>query len=251
MLKIAICDDQPEYLQKIDILLGKYLQTHPNLTGKVETFNSGTALLNHVEEQGGFDLYILDILMPGQNGIAVGKYLRRMQDTGELIFLTSSNDYAADSYDVQTFFYLLKPVEQAKFFRVLDKVIEKLTQREERAIIVETLEGPRRLLLETILYGERVGKVIRYYCINEIVDSRTVRTTFRNAVSPLLEDKRFYLCGASFVLNFQHVAGVNGHEALLDNGTTVPLPRTAAIDFKRAWGNYWLTESHKSYPSIE
>ena len=61
-------------------------------------------------------------------------------------------------------------------------------------------------------------------------------------VAPLLVDQRFYLCGASFVLNFQHVTGVQGQNAMLDNGQTVPLPRAAAADFKKAWGNYWLEE---------
>lgn len=60
--------------------------------------------------------------------------------------------------------------------------------------------------------------------------------------APLLADRRFYLCGASFVLNFQHVTGVDGQAALLDNGQTVVLPRTAAAAFKKAWGGYWLEE---------
>ena len=61
--------------------------------------------------------------------------------------------------------------------------------------------------------------------------------------APLLADRRFWLCGASFVLNFQHVSGVTGQTALLDNGKAVVLPRTAAVEFKKAWGNYWLEEA--------
>ena len=67
---------------------------------------------------------------------------------------------------------------------------------------------------------------------------------FREMAAPLLTDRRFFLCGASFVLNFQHVTGVNGQTALLDNGQTVALPRSAATEFKKAWGNYWLTEGN-------
>ena len=60
----------------------------------------------------------------------------------------------------------------------------------------------------------------------------------------MLADRRFCLCGASFVLNFQHVAGVKGQSALLDNGQAVILPRTSATEFKKAWGNYWLEEKN-------
>ena len=65
------------------------------------------------------------------------------------------------------------------------------------------------------------------------------------AAAPLLADQRFYLCGASYVLNFQHVSGVNGQAALLDDGQTVMLPRTVAAEFKKAWGGYWLEENGK------
>ena len=60
----------------------------------------------------------------------------------------------------------------------------------------------------------------------------------------MLADRRFCLCGASFVLNFQHVTGVNGQVAQLDNGQTVALPRASAADFKKAWGSYWLGKEH-------
>ena len=242
MLRIAVCDDCREDLQRIETLLEKYFHSRPGLTGRMESFPSGTALLAHIEEHGGFDLYILDILMPEQNGIAVGKRLRGMGGKAEIIFLTSSNDYAADSYDVRAFFYLLKPVEEGKLFHVLDAAIEKLLQREEKAFMLENREGSRRILLEEILYAERAGRVLRCHCIDGIVDSLTLRIPFHVAAAPLLADPRFYLCGASFVLNFQHVSGVNGQTALLDNGQTVPLPRSAATEFKKAWGNYWLEE---------
>ena len=71
---------------------------------------------------------------------------------------------------------------------------------------------------------ERSGRVMRYYCVDATVDTRAIRSSFREMVAPLLSDSRFYLCGASFVLNFQHVRGVNGQTALLDNGKAVPLP---------------------------
>ena len=217
-MKIAVCDDRPEHLKKIRELLEKYQQTRPGLESQAEYFLSGAELLDQAEERGGYDLYLLDILMPGENGISVGKRLRQMGKQGELIFLTSSNDYAADSYEVRAFFYLLKPVEEEKLFRVLDQAVEKLTQQEKKTLLLETREGTRCIPLDR-------------------------RMPFREAAAPLLADPRFYLCGASFVLNFRHVTGIKGQEALLDNGEALTLPRTAAVEFKRAWGDYWLKEN--------
>lgn len=242
-MKIAVCDDRPEHLKKIRELLEKYQQTRPGLESQAEYFLSGAELLDQAEERGGYDLYLLDILMPGENGISVGKRLRQMGKQGELIFLTSSNDYAADSYEVRAFFYLLKPVEEEKLFRVLDQAVEKLTQQEKKTLLLETREGTRCVPLDRILYAERAGRVMRCHCTDGVLDSQTLRMPFREAAAPLLADPRFYLCGASFVLNFRHVTSIKGQEALLDNGEALTLPRTAAVEFKRAWGDYWLKEN--------
>ena len=245
MLRIAICDDEEKELHQTAALLNAYLQSRPGLHGQVEAFRSGGALLSRAEDAEGFDLYVLDILMPELSGIDTGRRLRALGQGGEIVYLTSSNDFAADSYDVHAFFYLLKPVDEAKLFRVLDGAVEKLNRRRSSAVVVSTAEGPRRILLEHIRYVERIGRCMRYYCTDGTVDSQTIRFSFREAAASLLADRRFCLCGASFVLNFQHVNGVNGQTALLDNGQTVALPRTAATEFKKAWGNYWLTETNK------
>lgn len=242
MLRIAICDDEELHRDQTAALLRTYLQSHFRLDGQVEAFDRGDALLARVAEAGAFDLYVLDILMPELSGIETGRRLRALGDGGEIIYLTTSNDFAADSYDVRAFFYLLKPVEQHKLFQVLDGAVEKLDKRRSSAVVVATTDGPRRILLERIRYVERVGRCMHYDCTDGVVDSQTIRVPFREAAASLLADRRFYLCGASFVLNFQHVTGVQGQTALLDNGQTVTLPRTAATEFKKAWGNYWLEE---------
>ncbi len=242
MLRIAICDDEEKQLHQTAALVNAYFQSRPGISGQVETFTSGAALVARAEDISGFDLYVLDILMPGMSGIETGRRLRALGGSGEILYLTSSNDFAADSYDIRAFFYLLKPVEESKLFRVLDEAVEKLARRRNSSIVVTTADGPRRIPLERLLYVERVGRCARYFCTDGIVDSLTIRTSFRATAAPLLADRRFCLCGASFVLNYQHVTGVKGQQALLDNGQIIPLPRTAATEFKRVWGRYWLEE---------
>jgi len=244
MVRIAICDDEEKQLEQTAALLNMYLQSRSGLHGQIETFCSGVELLARAESAGGFDLYVLDILMPELSGIDTGRRLRALGEGGEIVYLTCSNDFAADSYDVRAFFYLLKPVEQEKLFLVLDGAVEKLNHRRSNAVVVTTADGPRRILLERIRYVERVGRCMRYYCTDGTIDSQTIRVSFHEAAASLLADRRFYQCGASFVLNFQHVTGVTGQTALLDDGQTVALPRMAATDFKKAWGNYWLAETN-------
>ncbi|HIZ30705.1 MAG TPA: LytTR family DNA-binding domain-containing protein [Candidatus Fournierella merdipullorum] len=244
MLRIAICDDDEQQLRQTENLVSAYLRARPGAGGQVESFGSGGALLARAEAAGGFDLYVLDILMPELSGIDTGRRLRALGEGGEIVYLTASNEFAADSYDVRAFFYLLKPVQADKFFRVLDGAAENLARRRGSCVVVPTAEGPRRIPLDRIRYVERVGRCMRYYCTDGTVDSHTIRSPFREMAAPLLAHRRFCLCGASFVLNFQHVTGVNGQTVLLDDGRTMTLPRRAAAEFKRAWGSYWLEEEH-------
>ena len=242
MLSIAVCDDNTADLRQVQAYLEEYLYEHPEEKGQVFPFSSGGALVEAAGMRGGFDLYLLDVVMPEMDGIQTGLALRAQRGTGEILYLTTSGDYAVVSYDVGAFFYLLKPVEREKLFAVLDRAVEKLRRRETEGVLVRTHGGVRRLLLERILYVERVKNAMRYYCTDGTVDTTTLRSSFHEAVAPLLADRRFAQCGASFVLNLRRVKGVDTQSVLLDTGARVAIPRRAAPALKRAWGAYWLEE---------
>lgn len=240
MLRIAVCDDEPEQLEKVTGMLRDYGQRRSVPPWQVFPFPSGYALLDGAEDQGGFDLYLLDVLMPGLDGIQTGAKLRAQGDPGEIVYLTNSRDHAVESYGVRAFYYLVKPVEAEALFPVLDAALERLERRDRESVVVHTAQGPRRLRLDRILYVERAGRGMRYHCADGTVDTRTIQVPFREAVKCLLQDPRFTLCGASFLLNLEHVAGVESQSALLDSGERVALPRAAVAPFKIAWGKYWL-----------
>lgn len=132
MLRIAVCDDEIKELNQTEKLLNAYLQAHPQLNGQVSTFSDAKSLLAQREVQGHFDLYVLDIIMPEMSGIETGRQLRALGDHGEIIFLTNSNEFAADSYDVRAFFYLLKPVEKDKLFQVMNGVEKEASTAKQR-----------------------------------------------------------------------------------------------------------------------
>ena len=240
MLSVAICDDDPADLLQEQACLEAYFRARPELEGQVFPFPSGGRLLEAVAARGRFDLYVLDVVMPAMDGIQTGLALRAQGDNGEILYLTSSRDYAVESYEVDAFFYLLKPVEQEKLFQVLDRAAEQLRRRDTEGILVRTPDGVQRVPLDQILYVERVKTHMRYYCTDGTVDTITLRCSFHKAAEPLLADRRFAQCGASFVLNLRHIRGVDTQSALLDTGGRVPIPRRAAPALKQAWGAYWL-----------
>jgi len=243
VLRIAVCDDDEDQLEAIRWLLARWLRKKRAGQGQITTFRSGEALLDQIGDWGGYDLYILDIIMPGLNGIETGKKLREQGEGGEIVYLTMSQEHAVDSYLTRAFFYLLKPVEEGQLFSVLDAAAEQLDRRREEGVMVALPHGTRLVLLDRLLYVERVGRIVRYHCTDCTVDSRSIRVSFRETVAPLLADPRFYLCGASYVFNLQRVVGVSGGKAQMDGGEEVELPHRWIMPFKTAWGDYWLGES--------
>ena len=239
MLRIAVCDDEERQRGQTAALLEEWLAARPGLGGQVEQFATGAALLETRQRQGGFDLYLLDIVMPGPDGMETARQLRAAGDSGLIVFVTGHARFAVESYDVGAFFYLLKPVPREKLFDVLDRAAQALAERRSgRAVVVQTAEGPRRVLVERIRCVERVNRRARYYCTDGTADSQAVRASFKAAVEPLLADHSFFLCGASFVLNLRHVTGVQGSVALLDDGRAMPLPRGVAMEFRRRWDEF-------------
>ena len=241
MLTIAVCDDESSQRDLICQMLRSDLERRPGLAAKIRTFSSGQELLSAVKEIGEFDLYLLDIIMPELSGIALGVQLREMDCTGAIVYLTSSPEYAVDSYQTRAAYYLLKPVGAEQFGRAMDRALAVLRQQKAACIVVKAKSGLRRVPLDRILYVELSGRALRYELSGgECVESVTLRTSFQEAIVPLLADSRFFLCGSSFAVNLHYVSAVEKNHLLLDGGIRVPLSRGRTAAARRQWSSYWL-----------
>ena len=240
-MQIALCDDEEIYHEKIQNLIRQYKLIHSDRTFSLSSFSSGRELLNHVDEYGGFDLYILDCIMPGMNGIELGSALRRRDDAGILLYLTTSPDFALDSYRVDAFDYLLKPVDRDLFFKSLDKAYHTFSQIKQEVVAVKTADSIRMLSIADIRYAERMEKHIDYYLTdNTVIHSTSFNGSFRHAVDELLTHKGMLLVGSSFVVNLSHVTEVTKSDLVLTGNLHVPVPRRMYEAVKKKWVDFWL-----------
>ena len=86
-------------------------------------FRSPLDLLAEIERGVRFDILLLDILMPGENGIDAAAEIRSYDSDIKIIFLTSSPEFAVQSYTVGAYFYQLKPIGAESFYRLMDSVL--------------------------------------------------------------------------------------------------------------------------------
>ncbi len=240
-MQIALCDDEKTYHDTIKELIGQYKLDNPDRSFSISFFSSGIELLNHVDEHGGFDLYILDIIMPEMNGIELGAALRDRDDFGTVIYLTTSPDFALDSYKVEALNYLLKPVDAKLFFQCLDKAYSSFSRITQEVFSVKTPDSMRIIPVADIRYAERTGKQISFYLTDDsCLHSATFNDSFQNAIADLLEHKGIILVGTSFAVNLSHVTEVTKSDLILAGNLHVPIPRRMYETIKKEWADFWL-----------
>ena len=117
-MKIAICDDEISVLNEIKSLLAEYCKDYDREIS-CDVFQSPLELLTKMEQSGCYDALFLDILMNDDNGIEVARELRKTDKDVRIVFLTSSPEFAVQSYTVGAFYYELKPVRRESFLSLL------------------------------------------------------------------------------------------------------------------------------------
>lgn len=240
-MQIALCDDETTYHQVMKDFIIQYKQIRPGLSLTLSSFSSGNELLNHVDEYGSFDLYILDVIMPEMNSIELGTALRNRKDAGIIVFLTTSPDFALDSYRVEAFNYLLKPIDATLFFQCLDKAIHMFSKKIQEVFSVKTPDSDRILPIADLRYAERTGKQVSYYLTdNSVIHSTTITGSFQNAINGLLSHKGMILVGSSFAVNLFHVTEVTKSDLILTGDIRVPVPRRMYKEIKQEWADFWL-----------
>ena len=238
MLHIAICDNEIEQRQIIRGILDDYLD-RANTAARVQEFSSGRELLNAMYDNQ-FDIYLLDVVMPEINGIELGVSIRKKDRNGVIIYLSTSRDFALESFDARAFCYLTKPVDRERFYEVIGEAVAH-SKRHSEYIMVKTAEGMERVLLDNILYVELFKRAPYYYMHDETcVEGVSIQTSFQETIAPLLQDKRFFLCGASFVLNLYYIKSINKTGALIADGRRVTVPKRAFSALQNAWSDFWL-----------
>lgn len=250
MLYIAICDDLKDELNKANKMLCNYLKQRKDIDLAIRKFQSATELMIALESGKRFDIYILDILMPDINGIVVGKKIRELDDLAAIIYLTSSPDYAVRAYGVQAYYYLMKPLQEADLFPILDRLIHKITNDMNNFILVNTHGMKRVIQLCDIQYAENLARIhaIRYFLADgSHIESGTLRKPFDQAAAPLLADPRFMQIGSSFAVNMRYIKAFGKGTLVMQNGYELSIPQRRRTEVKKQYIDFILERADMRY----
>jgi len=238
-----MCDDIPEHLSHVQMLLDIYNEERPDVKLKTSKFDSSEKLLKTIDAGTNYDLFLLDILMPKIDGITLAQKIRKRDKDVPLVFLTKSTDHALDAFGVYATQYILKPIKKDELFFVLDKITAVRKQRDGRFTLIAEAGRTISLLHSSIVAVEHTQRVLKFYMDDgNMVESKSIRTTFGAAITDLLKDSRFLLAHQSYAINMSHVYELRDRFFVMKNGMKITIPKVKQTTMKRAYLKY-LTES--------
>jgi len=238
MLQIAVCDDNLDELSNMMQLINQY-RTAKNLDCEYAVFTNGFELISAIEKGKRFDIYCLDIIMPGFTGIEAAKEIRAIDKNALILFLTSSSEFALESYSVKAINYVLKPVTKEKLFYAFDEMLEHIkVQENEAAVIVKSNEGIQRILISSLVYAEVIGRNVLYHLRSgKVVECNE---SFSSVCTKLMKYDCFIRPHRSYVVNMQYVDAIESSRMTLQDLTSVPVAQGKMREIKQQYLAYQM-----------
>lgn len=240
MISIAVCDDNIDELSNMVQLLDLYRTTR-NFNCEYAVFTNGFELISILEKGRQFDIYCLDIIMPGHTGIDVAKEIRNFDKTAPILFFTSSTEFALESYSVKAINYILKPITKEKLFFSFDEILDQLkTDQNEDAIIVKSSEGIQKILVSNLTFAEVTGRNVLYH----LRSGKIIKCTesFSSVCDTLLKYRCFIKPHRSYLVNMQYVDTIENHQITLQTLSSIPIAQGKTKEIKQQYLNYQMEE---------
>ena len=236
MIKVAFCDDDLSILSEIIVLLDQY-RVEKNLEITYAAFHSPLDLLAEIDKGMRLDVLFLDVVMPGgQNGIDVAKEIRQYDNNVKIIFLTSSSEFAVQSYAVGAYFYQLKPIWKESFWRLMDSAVSECKRERQCSLILRCKSGISRIELDKLEYCEVIGRTLFFYLENGNV--LECFGSMDELCGQLTEYESFLRPHRSFVVNMDYIQSISHRAIIMANLAEIPVPRGKCSEMKNRYLEY-------------
>ncbi|MCR5294249.1 MAG: LytTR family DNA-binding domain-containing protein [Lachnospiraceae bacterium] len=217
-MQITLVDDDPKMRQQLASYVGRFGAENGSCF-ELLSFGSGDELLE--DYQPDHDIIILDIDMPGTNGLNTARKIRQLDNEVQIMFVTNIAQYAINGYEVEAVDYVLKPVGYYDFAMKLGRALRKVRQRRPDRLVLNAQTGPVQVNAEDILYVEVMGHYLIYHTAKV---EHQVRGSFKEQET-LLKKYHFSRCHKSYMVNLVHVKNIRSQGVILHD-RVVPIGRS-------------------------
>ena len=235
MIQIAFCDDDQTVLDQLSALLEKY-RAQRCVQIQCTAFHSPLDLLAEIEKGTRYDILFLDVIMPAENGITAAKEIRQYDNVVKIIFLTSSAEFAVESYVVGAYFYQLKPIWEESFYRIIDAALEACRKEQSDSLILRCKTGITRVALNQLEYCEVIHRTLLLHLDSgKVLESSGSLDELSRQLAPY---GCFYRPHRSYLVNLEYVQTLSYRAITLACLAEIPIPRGKYNEVKSAFLDY-------------
>lgn len=237
MIQIAVCDDDKREVKELKKRLAEY-ESNSDASFQTSFYDKSEELLRELESTAACEIYLLDILMPGISGIEIGRKIREKNENAVIIYITSSPDFALDAFGVFAQRYLLKPVKEEDFRKVMDYAVA-CSKQVPRFFSIKTSYGQQSFMYEDIEFIENKSRMIHIHTREgkEII-SKFIRQSFESLMQEVLLEDNFIQVHKSYIINMECVQIYRSNQLTMQSGKLVPVSRNRQVEVKRKYLQY-------------
>ena len=209
-MRIAVCDDNPKELERIK---GCFCRRQ-GYDLVCSYFDSTSTVMEILKtENSPYDLYILDIEMPGMNGLKLAKSIREKDSRALFVFLTSYTRYMKDVFDVVTFDFIEKPISDEKLLQILERAATYLNITSQH-FSFGYRASRYSLKYDRILYIEKKGRQALIHTFEDVYKTNMTLEEIWKQLNP----KSFVHIHSSYIINLYNLDRKDNEIAIMRNG---------------------------------
>lgn len=233
-MRIAVIDDEKDVRESLSAYIRQFAE-ESEVKFEVSTFPSGDALLESYQQV--WDILMFDIDMPGINGMETAKLIREKDRNVTILFITNVAQYAIEGYGVDAVDYILKPINYYEFSMKFHRAVAKAAHNRERAIMLDTVEGTRRIRINDIIYMEVLGHYIYFHTAAREFKARGNMKEWEER----LKHYGFSRVHKSYMVNLSKIDNIQGKEISV-SGSSIPVSRNCRDTFMQDYMKFYRGE---------
>lgn len=210
MWNIAIIEDEEAMSNQLVSYFAKFGKDY-NESFSFAIFNNAETFLKNYKKE--YSVVLMDINLPGMNGMECVKKLREIDDTVLVVFVTNLSQFAVDGYEVKAFDFIVKPISYYNFSLKLKRALSHLSSLNNYELIISTKDKKYFININQLIYIEIRNHTIIYHLANEeIKGSGTLKSLYTN-----LKKHHFAFCNQCYLVNLAFVKGIDDGFLLINN----------------------------------
>lgn len=231
MWRVAVVDDQQLVRTQMQSYFERYQQEHQQQF-HLSLFSNAELFLNQYKPV--YDVVLMDIDMPGMNGLAAARRLRKLDEQVVLMFVTNLAQYAINGYEVSAVDYVIKPVDYNKFEFKLTRALSMAPPKNKQMVFIRTEDGIVSVNQDDVTYVEVQGHSLFYHTA---LETYRVRGSLKQAEADFMPPK-FFTCNKCYIVNLACVEEIRNNVAVVA-GEEVMISRPKKKSFMEALAAYY------------